>query len=122
MHILAHLKRSVWGVIPGALLLLAGVGGYLSLWAQEPPVPAREHVVEIRNFEFEPAQLVVNPGDTVVWINRDVVPHTASSSSASWDSSRLREAESWYLVVRERGQQSYYCRFHPGMKGSFLVE
>ena len=35
--------------------------------------PARMHTIEIRGMEFHPAELTVALGDTVVWINRDVV-------------------------------------------------
>ena len=36
------------------------------------------HEVPIRGFAFEPATLVVVQGDTVVWSNHDIVPHTAT--------------------------------------------
>ena len=92
----AYVKRFVPGIVPGALLL-AGVGGLLGLRVQQLPVPAQRHVVAMRDFEFEPAQLVVAPGDTVVWINRDVVPHTATGSNEPWDSGTLQEAASWCM-------------------------
>ena len=43
------------------------------------PVPQR-HVVEIRGMAFHPEVLEVRRGDTVVWINRDIVPHTATAT------------------------------------------
>lgn len=116
------LKRSALGMILGAVLLLSGAGGVPGLRAQQPPGPGQRHVVEMRNFGFEPAHLVAAPGDTVVWINRDIVPHTATESNEQWDSDTLQEDESWYLVVREVGDRAYYCRFHPTMKGTLLVE
>ena len=44
------------------------------------PVPQR-HVVEIRGMAFHPEALEVRRGDTVVWINRDMVPHTATTAA-----------------------------------------
>lgn len=117
----AYLKRSFPGIGLGTLLLI-GVGGASGLWARRPPAPPQRHVLEIRGFAFEGMPPAVAPGDTLVWINRDIVPHTASAVGGAWDSGALDEGASWYLVVQERGHQAYYCRFHPGMKGSFRVE
>ena len=122
MSSLAFLKRFAPGIVLGALLLLPGAGGLPGLRAQGPPVPSQRHVVALRDFGFEPAELVVAPGDTVMWINRDIVPHTVTGSNEQWDSGTLQEADSWSLVVREVGDYAYYCRFHPTMKGALLVQ
>ena len=37
----------------------------------------QRHVVEIRNLEFTPKELTV--GDTITWINYDLVPHTVTA-------------------------------------------
>jgi plastocyanin len=37
--------------------------------------------VEIREFKFEPETLTVHEGDTVVWKNDEIVPHTATAVS-----------------------------------------
>ena len=39
------------------------------------------HTVLIEGMRFQPKGLTVAAGDTVVWINRDMVPHTATSAS-----------------------------------------
>jgi len=39
----------------------------------------QRHVVEIRNLEFTPKELVVATGDTITWINYDLVPHTVTA-------------------------------------------
>ena len=79
--------------------------------------PSQRHVVEIREFGFHPERLVVFPGDTIVWINRDIVPHTATARGGSWGSRDLEEGESWEMVVKQGGMQPYYCEFHPQMEG-----
>jgi plastocyanin len=94
-----------------ALALAAGCAG---------PAP-RSHTVEIRGFAYVPAALEVTVGDTVVWINRDVVPHTATRDGRSWDSGSLKTEQSWRLVAALRGSQPYYCTFHPNMRGAIAV-
>jgi plastocyanin len=79
------------------------------------PLP-RAHTVEIRGFAYLPATLEVAAGDTVVWVNRDVVPHTATGNGGGWDSGSLEAGGVWRLVTRQ-GSQPYYCAFHPGMRG-----
>lgn len=81
----------------------------------------RSHEVSIRNFGFEPDTLLVAIGDTVVWRNGDVVPHTATSQSHAWDSGELAAAAEWTLVIRATGTQPYRCTFHPNMRGALVV-
>ena len=123
MSSLAFLNLIIPGIILGTLLFFSAGGDLLGLRAQQSSALARRHVVEIHDFRFEPAQLDVAPGDTVVWINRDIVPHTATRDNESWDSGMLlNEADMWSLVAPERGLHTYYCRFHPTMKGVLLVK
>ncbi len=98
-----------------AVLVLAGLT--LSSSGEGARKPAR-HIVEIRSFEFHPETLVVSPGDTVVWVNRDIVPHTATADDESWGSEDLDTDESWEFEVQGEGLQSYYCVLHPLMTGT----
>src|SRR5262249_3806079 len=41
-----------------------------------------ERKVTIDNFSFNPQVLTIAPGTRVTWVNRDDVPHTATSSDA----------------------------------------
>ena len=93
--------------VPSALLVAA--------------TPPRRHVVEIREFVFHPKRIVASPGDTVVWINRDVVPHTATASDGTWGSQELQEGTSWEMAVGNSGVQDYFCEFHPHMQGVLEV-
>ena len=77
--------------------------------------------MEIRGFAYLPATLEVAAGDTVVWINRDVVPHTATRDGTGWDSGSLVAGGSWRLVAVPGGSQPYYCAFHPSMRGVLVV-
>lgn len=81
----------------------------------------RDHIVEIVNFRFSPEELTVAPGDTVTWINRDIVPHTASSRDEDWDSETLKAEGQWRMTIREGQTEEYFCRFHPSMVGRLRI-
>jgi plastocyanin len=93
------------------MLLIAGA---CSPAASDAPKPAR-HVVEISAMTFHPAELEVRRGDTVVWINRDIVPHTGLGTGP------LEQGRSGSFVPAERGSVPYICDLHPTMRGKLLV-
>jgi plastocyanin len=71
---------------------------------------------------FHPRELEVRRGDTVVWINRDVVPHTATSSrEGAWSTGPLVEERSGRYIPRRRGADDYFCELHPAMRGKLIV-
>jgi plastocyanin len=104
---------------PAARVALAAL--LLSAGCAEARKP-RAHAVEIRNFVFAPASLAAAPGDTVVWTNRDIVPHTATPDAGGWDSGSIAAGASWTLVVPEEGLGAYRCAFHPTMKAALTPE
>jgi len=73
------------------------------------------------NSPRDPARLDVAKGDTVVWINRDAAPHTATDSLGSWDSGELGAGDRWTWIAEEAGRISYLCAYHPSMTGSITV-
>jgi plastocyanin len=77
----------------------------------------RHHVVEIQAFQFQPQRMVVLPGDTIEWINRDIVPHTVTANEGTWIAQTLKEGQSWKVIVENNGVYSYFCEFHPHMTG-----
>jgi plastocyanin len=90
--------------------------------AQKPAKPAT-HTVTIDATSFKPATLTVKPGDTVLWVNKDIIPHTATSKKAAvFDSSTLAPGKSWKHTFKGKGEFQYLCQFHPTMKGSIVVK
>lgn len=78
------------------------------------------HHVHIKNMKFEPAQLTVNKGDTVVWTNLDFVTHDVTEiKNKTWSSSPLIKGKTWKLVVKQSAD--YYCSIHVMMKGEITV-
>jgi len=81
----------------------------------------QSHTVTIRNFTNAPATLTVAAGDTVVWTNDDIVPHTATARDSAWDSKEIAAGSTWRMVVRTPGRHAYYCVYHPNMQGVIEV-
>ncbi len=79
------------------------------------------HRVEIRRLKYVPASLVVAPGDTVVWVNLDLVPHTVTAKDDSWDSQALASNGAWEIRVTEAMSGHFFCRYHPSMEGQVHV-
>lgn len=83
---------------------------------------ARRHVVVMHAFKFEPAVLQVAAGDTIVWENRDVVPHTATAADKRWDSGNIPAHAQRVTVVSGHGEQPFICVYHPNMVGKLIVK
>lgn len=98
-----------------AVLALAGTTACAS---ESAP---RHHRLDIRNAAFQPGTLAVAVGDTVTWVNRDIVPHTVTARDGTWDSNELPPGEQFTLIVASAEATPYYCRYHPTMVGAFEV-
>lgn len=68
---------------------------------------------------FQPAQLRVARGDTIVWINRDFVPHTAAITG-TWDTGTIEQGDSAVTVVSGHSGM-WHCAFHPTMEGTLTL-
>ncbi|MEJ7758722.1 MAG: cupredoxin family copper-binding protein [Gemmatimonadaceae bacterium] len=76
---------------------------------------ATTQAVTIRAFAFSPSADTVRVGDTLVWRNRDLVPHTATARDETFDSGSLEADAWWRLIARTPGVYPYICTFHPAM-------
>lgn len=81
----------------------------------------KEHAVAIRAMQFEPAVVEAHVGDTVVWTNEDIVPHTATAAG-TFDSRQLSSKEQWRYTVTKAGEVPYTCTFHPTMHGTIRAK
>lgn len=93
----------------------------LSLVALATASAARTHTVTIENMQFSPSELTVQRGDTIVWVNKDLFPHTATSDK-TFDSGSIAANASWSYVAARSGEYAYGCTFHPTMKGKIIVK
>lgn len=81
----------------------------------------KTHTVEIKQMQFQPATLTVQKGDTIVWINQDLVAHDVTEyPGKAWTSGPLATGQSWRMPVTKSAD--YYCSIHVVMKGKIIVE
>lgn len=98
---------------------------FLNIWlpglrAEQNP-PKRTHTVLIKGFAFSPERIEVTAGDTVIWKNEDIVPHTASAKQ-DFESKGIDAGKSWSFVATEKGRHPYICKYHPSIKGELIVK
>jgi plastocyanin len=86
------------------------------------PAKSAVHTVTIENMEYSPAQLHVRRGERIVWVNKDLFPHTVTAVTHAFDSQSIAANGSWTYVARKPGEYAYGCTFHPTMKGVIEVQ
>lgn len=97
------LRTPVW-----MLLLAAGL-------SFRPPAARAETIeITIQNLVFSPTAARAKVGDTVTWINKDVLAHTATARDGEFDVA-IAANKTATLVIKKAGDVEYYCRFHPNM-------
>jgi plastocyanin len=83
---------------------------------------AKTHTVAMVGMQFKPKVLAIAPGDTVVWVNQDIVAHTATSTAGGFDSKAVAPEKRWKVTVRKKGEFPYVCTYHPLMTGTLRVK
>ena len=77
--------------------------------------------ISMENLEIVPAEASARVGDTVEWINKDVLAHTATARNGDFDV-MLPPKKTTTFVLKKAGTIDYYCRFHPNMKARLKIE
>ena len=94
----------------------------VALWlgAAKPPPDA---TVRIDNFRFIPSELSIPAGTTVVWSNRDDIPHTVTRTDGpeKFASSALDTDGQFSRRFDHAGRFAYFCSLHPHMQGVVIV-
>lgn len=112
----ASLLVRISGALTGAALSWSSPGPFA-----EAGEAGTTHRVTIEKFAFVPARISIRPGDTVVWVNRDYAPHTATAGNGGWDAGTLAKHRSAAVVFRTAGRFVYFCKHHPHMRGTVVV-
>jgi plastocyanin len=95
----------------------------MALLAMTAPCGAATITIVMQNLVITPAEVSAKVGDTIEWINKDVVAHTATAQQGGAFDVMLPAGKSGSgsLVVNKAGTFPCYCRFHPNMKATLTV-
>ena len=85
-------------------------------------VPAHAATIQITidNLVFVPAEVSAKVGDTIEWINKDVLAHTATARNGDFDVTTPPK-KTVSSILKKAGSIEYYCRFHPNMKAVLTI-
>jgi len=97
----------------------AGAGALL-LTAPAAAVAPTSYTVVIDKMKFGPVAAVLHKGDTIVWINRDFLRHSATAADHSFDVDLPPNSKA-KTVLNKTGAIAFVCRYHPGMRGVLQV-
>ncbi len=103
-----------------AALVLAPLAA-LALAPATVSATASEVAVSIVSRAYQPAELMVEAGQTVTWTNRGFGPHTVTAATGEFDSGRINAGESFKVAFATPGTFAYACTIHPSMHGKVSV-
>lgn len=87
-----------------------------------PAAAAAPHTytVVIDHMKFGAVPPVLHKGDIILWVNKDMLRHTATAADHSFDVD-LPAGAKGKTVIKESGTIPFVCRYHPGMRGVLHV-
>jgi plastocyanin len=122
------MRKGIWlaaalvALLPGALVAL---GGPPALAAEKTRVAIVDVDTPATKWHYEPNEVRVAAGSTVVWRNEGNQPHTVTSDKTadnkSFNSSYLTHGQEWEWTFSTPGEYSYYCEPHNWMRGVLHV-
>jgi plastocyanin len=89
--------------------------------AMSVPADAATIQITMENLVISPAEASAKVGDTIEWVNKDIVAHTATTQQSGDFDVMLPANKSGSLVLNKAGTFPYSCRFHPNMKATLVV-
>jgi plastocyanin len=106
------------------LLVLAavpagGCGSSAPSQAAATATPTADVVVAMRNLRFAPKRVTIHKGQTVEWIDKDLVDHSVVSGALA--SPDFAQGETWSHTFGRAGVFRYHDRLHPDMTGTVVV-
>jgi len=76
--------------------------------------------ITMQNLAFSPVETSAKVGDTIEWINKDILTHSATARNDDWDVT-IAANKTVTMVLTKASDVEYYCRFHPNMKGHLTI-
>ncbi len=131
-----HFLPSARALVAAAILATAAATGALAAdkiaLPSETPVAAAEVpegaiVVHISKMKYDTLELTIKAGDTVVWINQEVMPHNVAFKKGvvgddAFKGEMLKKDQAYAITFTEAGTYDYFCTPHPFMRGKVIVE
>lgn len=98
----------------------SGVAALLAFAAGATSALAADVRIRMVDMAFVPSEVTVRAGDTVEWVNEDILDHTATDKDDKWNVD-VAVGKIGRIEMRQAGTFAYYCRFHPNMTGTIHV-
>jgi len=109
-------KDEVHAMTPGRISYAATIAfALLSV-----PATAETIQVTIDKLVFAPTVVNAKIGDTIEWINKDALVHTATARNGDWDVN-IPANQRGQIQLKKAGAVDYYCKLHPNMTGRLVV-
>jgi plastocyanin len=105
--------------LPRRATLCAAVAGALLPVATPVPAAAATRVVLIDQMKYGPVP-PLKVGDEVVFVNKDMFRHSVTATNNSFDLD-LMPGSRGALRINSAGRAVFYCKYHPGMRGSMIA-
>jgi plastocyanin len=126
----AKMKMKLLVILTLATLLLAACGTAAAPKATQiqptsaPPAGSSGDEVQIKisGFKFDPASITIKAGTKVTWTNEDSTTHNVAADDGGWRSPDMGNGAKFSRMFDTAGTYPYNCGFHPGMKGTIIVE
>jgi plastocyanin len=107
-------------LLPRRKTLCAAVAGALLSVAPPVPAAAATHVVLIDQMKYGPVP-PLKVGDEVLFVNKDIFRHTVTAANNGFSLDLLPGARGG-LRINSAGHAAFYCKYHPGMRGSMSAK
>ena len=122
------MRRGTRSMVAALVVMMSGMGvGWIpGLWspagaAPGPRVSMTDADPNAQQWRFDPADLTVKAGSTVVWHNGGSQTHTVTADDKSFDSGDQAPGKDWQWKFSAPGQYTYHCTPHPWMKAVIKV-
>ena len=83
-------------------------------------VSARAETIQVTIDKLVFAACGSEVGDTIEWVNKDALVHTATATNGDWNVN-IPGNQRGEVVLKKPGAADYYCKLHPNMKGRIVV-
>jgi plastocyanin len=84
------------------------------------PAVAATQIVTIEALKYTPVP-PLHVGDVVVFVNKDLFRHSLTASNGSFNLDLMPGARGG-LRINSAGKAEFYCKYHPGMRGTMVAK